>query len=400
MRGKLRVILTLLAVSVTAPAVQAAKNSSLIELRVGSDRHQGRVLSRDSRNVLLLDRAGQITEVPLKKVTSYRTVSPRFAPLTSTMLNSTLLKELGRGYETKTTRHYVVAAARGRARKYVELFEEIYRAFHMHFSVRGFEIDRPEFPMVAIVFPSHAAFSKYARGDKVNARPGLMGYYMPTTNRVALFEGNSTTSRARGNWREPVTNPLRKWSQPDNWLKTPSTEFETLARPAASLLPGPYGAIQSDLRDTMIHEATHQVAFNVGLHSRTRENPQWVVEGLATVFEPDGMRISSKGRDVKYRINRERHAWFQDYAKRRPANSLGDFIKNDDLFKKATLDAYSQAWALSFFLIETRPRKYATYLKRLAAESGEDRARLFAEVFGSNTRMLDAEMLRFFRRLK
>ena len=112
------------------------------------------------------------------------------------------------------------------------------------------------------------------------------------------------------------------------------------------------------------------------------------------------MRDSSQGRDVKYRINRERIVWFQNYVKRRPENSLGEFIENDDLFKKATLDAYSQAWALSFFLIETRPRKYATYLKRLAAGSGDDRTKLFAEVFGANTRMLDAEMLRFFQRLR
>jgi hypothetical protein len=400
MPGPLRVFLAILAVSITASVAQAAKNTGLIELRVGTDRHEGRVLSRDSRNVILLDRAGRITELPLKNVTSFRTVSPRFAPLTSTMLNSKLLKELGRGYEVKTTRHYVVAASRGRAQKYVDLFEEIYRAFHMHFSVRGFEIDRPEFPMVAIVFPDHAAFSNYAKGDKVKARPGLMGYYMPTTNRVALFEGSSTANRPQGNWQTPQEGPLRKWSQPENWLKTPAPTLKTLAGPAASLLPGPYGAIQADLRDTMIHEATHQVAFNVGLHSRTRANPQWVVEGLATVFEPDGMRISSKGRDVKHRINRERHVWFQNYVKRRPANSLGDFVESDDLFKKATLDAYSQAWALSFFLIETRPRKYATYLKRLAAGSGKDRTKLFAEVFGTNTRMLEAEMLRFFRRLK
>jgi hypothetical protein len=404
MPRSLRVLLTMVTFLVFASAVEAGKNTSLIELRVGTARHQGRVLSRDSRNVLLLDRAGKITELPLKKVSSFRTVSPRFAPLTSTMLNSALLKELGRGYEIKTTRHYVVAAARGRAQKYVELFEEIYRSFHMHFSVRGLAIDRPEFPMVAIVFPDHSAFAEYAKGDKVNARSGLMGYYMPSTNRVALFEGSSPSTRPQGNWREK-TSPLRKWSQPENWIKTPVTEFETAIQgaspqPAASMHPRPYGAIQADLRDTMIHEATHQVAFNVGLHSRTQENPQWVVEGLATAFEPDGMRDSSKGRDQKYRINRERYVWFQNYVKRRPANSLGDFVENDDLFKRATLDAYSQAWALSFFLIETRPRKYTTYLKRLAAGSGEDRAKLFAEVFGSNTRMLDAEMLRFFRRIK
>lgn len=415
MRTTVRVLLAAVAVAALASVAEAGKTSKLIELRVGTDRHQGRVLTRDSRDVLLLERTGKITKLPLNKVTSFRTVSPQFSPLTPTMLNSALLRELGSGFQVKTTRHYVVAAGRGRAQKYVELFEGIYRAFHMHFSVRGFEIDRPEFPMVAIIFPSHSSFARYAKKDGVDAKPGLMGYYMPTTNRVALFErassgsGNASFSGGLRSYGGRIT-PLWKndlWksekrSQPENWLKSSTLKPESRAtQPAFSILARPAGAIQADLRDTMIHEATHQVAFNVGLHSRTRDNPQWVVEGLATAFEPDGMRDSSKGRQVKYRLNRERYVWFQNFvSKRRKANSLADFVENDDMFKKATLDAYSQAWALSFFLIETRPRKYATYLKRLAAGSGEDRGKLFREVFGSNTRMLEAEMLRFFKRLK
>ena len=403
MRTTVRVILAAIAVVSSASVVAAGKTSKLIELRVGTDRHQGRVLTRDSRNVLLLDRSGKITKLPLKKVTSFRTVSPQFSPLTPTMLNSALLRELGSGFQVKTTRHYVVAAGRGRAQKYVELFEGIYRSFHMHFSVRGFEIDRPEFPMVAIIFPSHSSFARYAKKDGVDAKPGLMGYYMPTTNRVALFERGSSPGSASfsGGLRSYGGRVTPEWAQPQNWLNSSTAKPQFPRQASFSILAQPAGAIQADLRDTMIHEATHQVAFNVGLHSRMRDNPQWVVEGLATAFEPDGMRDSSKGRQVKYRLNRERYVWFQNFvSKRRKDNSLADFVENDDLFKKATLDAYSQAWALSFFLIETRPRKYATYLKRLAAGSGEDRGKLFREVFGSNTRMLEAEMLRFFKRIR
>lgn len=407
MRTTVRVILAAIAIAIvfSVSVVEAGKTSKLIELRVGTDRHQGRLLTRDSRDVFLLDRSGKITKLPLKKVSSFRTVSPQFSPLTSTMLNAALLRELGTGFQVKTTRHYVVAAGRGRALKYVELFEGIYRAFHMHFSVRGFEIDRPEFPMVAIVFPSHSSFARYAKKDGVDAKPGLMGYYMPTTNRVALFERDSSDSgnaSFSGGLRSYGGRITPNWSQPENWLKSSTSKSELrYPQPAFSIPARPAGAIQADLRDTMIHEATHQVAFNVGLHSRMRDNPQWVVEGLATAFEPDGMRDSSKGSQVKYRLNRERYVWFQNFvSKRRKDNSLADFVENEDLFKKATLDAYSQAWALSFFLIETRPRKYATYLKRLAAGSGEDRGKLFQEVFGSNTSMLEAEMLRFYKRLR
>ena len=317
------------------------------------------------------------------------------------MLAAELLRELGSGFEARTTRHYLVAAPRGRARKYVELFEEIYRTFHMHFSVRGFEIERPEFPLVAIVFPDHTAFEQYARSDDVSAGPGLMGYYMPTTNRIALFEGSPTRNssgrlllpRSRSSLRQ---FPFPEWNGPDRSSRNlPDTQFPT------SFLARESGVIRAGLRDTMVHEATHQVAFNVGLHSRTRANPQWVVEGLATCFESQGMRDSSAGRRVSDRINRERFIWFRNYVReRRKDRSLSDFVASDEPFRKATLDAYAEAWALSFFLIETRPGKYMTYLKRLAAGESRDRSKLFSEVMGTGMRMLEAEMLRFFERLK
>ena len=404
-RHHYRKLLAAVTVCGIVTSASAARPVSLVELQVGSERHQGRVLSRDSRDVRLLDRAGKIVQLPLSQITSFRTVSPRFMPFTPTMLNASLLRELGSHYEVKTTRHYVVAAAHGRAQKYVDLFEEIYRAFHMHFSIRGFEVDRPEFPLVAIVFPDHAAFARYARSDAVNARPGLMGYYMPVTNRVALFEGSSGQ---RGSGRVQVPGmqsssrgslyERRAW--PENWLSRFDGD-RPVSQSLISILPRASGAIQPSLRDTLIHEATHQVAFNVGLHSRTRANPQWVVEGLATCFEPQGMRDSSIGRRVTDRINRERFVWFRNYVReRRKEKSLPDFVASDELFQKATLDAYAEAWALSFFLIETRPRKYVAYLKQLAVSGSRERSKLFAETMGTSMRMLEAERLRYYERLE
>ena len=52
MRTTVRVILAAIAVVSSVSVVEAGKTSKLIELRVGTDRHQGRVLTRDSRNVL------------------------------------------------------------------------------------------------------------------------------------------------------------------------------------------------------------------------------------------------------------------------------------------------------------------------------------------------------------
>ena len=40
--------------------------------------------------------------------------------------------------------------------------------------------------------------------------------------------------------------------------------------------------------DTIIHEATHQTAYNVGVHARFADQPRWLVEGLAMMFEAEG----------------------------------------------------------------------------------------------------------------
>ena len=168
-----------------------------------------------------------------------------------------------------------------------------------------------------------------------------------------------------------------------------------------------FGTAQGDLQSTIVHEATHQIAYNFGLHSRMGETPRWVAEGIATVFEPEGVRDSSAGRDIKQRLNRERFIEFQNYAKsRRPAKSLKAFIESDSLYESAVLDFYAQSWALTFFLIETRPRNFSAYLKRMAARDpfaeypAADRIADFRDTIHKDIDWLDVQFLRFVDGLK
>jgi hypothetical protein len=76
------------------------------------------------------------------------------------------------------------------------------------------------------------------------------------------------------------------------------------------------------------------------------------------------------------------------------------------MFQTAALDAYAQAWALSFYLIETRSSKYAGYLKNIASRDPlkaypkEERLSDFKNAFGSDLNMLEADFLRFISRLE
>ena len=81
-------------------------------------------------------------------------------------------------------------------------------------------------------------------------------------------------------------------------------------------------------------------------------------------------------------------------------------MASDSLFGRNPGAAYAEAWALSFFLVETDPQKYTKYLALTAARpafaeyTAAQRTADFTSVFGSDWRMLEARLLRFIAGLK
>ncbi len=293
------------------------------------------------------------------------------------------------------------------SRRVGEICEDTYRTFHRYFSVRGFKISQPEFPLVILVFPDRSSFVAYCRKDGIEPPAGLLGYYMRLTNRVALFDaGEKLDPGGSASARERSTAPLSLASAFDGddehrgLLLSPDRFSAALASVRFDAM------VEGNLQNTIVHETTHQLAFNMGLHSRIGQTPKWVIEGLATMFEAPGIRDSQKSASPKSRINRSRFVWFGNYmlSRRRP-HSLDDFVATDDLYSSATLDAYAEGWALTFFLAETRHASYGRYLKSIAQRnplvqySAADRVADFRRAFG-DTKYLEADYLRFFEKLK
>lgn len=420
---------------ITGTAFAAAP--SLLELQVGKETVQGRLIAMDARHCLLMTRAGEIKTYPVKSIAKVSRVGSRFSAFRVVETRDALRRELGRDFDCATDGQYVVCAHGDVAREYAALFDDVYREFRSYFGSRNFRLPEPEFPLVALVFPDHAEFAEYCRQDGVRAVPGLMGYYLRTSNRVALYHpAGQRVSRVQAlplpHASEQTLHPWlsltenRRTSDPEtgNVLRSREVVFgvpqalasgwifdEPLNRSGPRLAPAAdnvpthadvHASINGSVRDTMIHEATHQIAFNLGLHNRLGHNPKWVVEGLATVFEAPGIRDRSLRRDQSQRINKDRFRWFTEYAQsRRKPNSLGSFVASDDSFRTSVLDAYAESWALSFFLIETRSSKYAAYLREIASQTddssstAEARLASFQRAFGRDLGVLDAEFLRF-----
>ena len=58
---------------------------------------------------------------------------------------------------------------------------------------------------------------------------------------------------------------------------------------------------------TIVHEATHQIAFNSGLHQRLSDCPKWFSEGVAMYCETPDLK-SSEGWAGIGAVNRNRLA--------------------------------------------------------------------------------------------
>ena len=336
------------------PSLNAADRAPLLELTVGEHNLTGRVFANNDQTCWFQRRDGRLKQLDLSRVTGFTERKERFRPQSSLELKQDLQTEFGKNFEVRSVGHYVVVSRPGTADAYANLFDRIYREFIRLFRARGLTIVDTEFPLIAVVFPDQLSFVRHCAAEQTPARPGMVGFYLPTSNRVALYER----------------------------------------------------AGSADVDRTVIHEAIHQVAFNTGLHSRIALQPKWVVEGLATMCEADGIRSRQGTTSPADRINRERFLWFREYAStRREGESLGRFVSEDQMFNSSPLDAYSEAWALSFFLLETRPADYSRYLSRLSErdpfQTYDAAARLadFSKSFGSNLVELEAMYLRFTKRI-
>ena len=338
---------------------------------------EGRVLvTAEDGGMLVKARDGVLWAVQPDELVERTTDDAAFEPLSSEEMAERMLRDLPPGFQVHSTAHYVIPYNTSRA--YAEwcgsLFERLYRAFTSFWTYKDFELAEPEFPLVAIVFADKRSYVDFSRAEVGDAVEAIIGYYSFRTNWMVMYDLTGIESLNRyGGGR-------RRSSQIDEFLRRPDAP-RTVA--------------------TIVHEATHQIAFNRGLHARYSDCPLWFSEGVAQFFETPDLR-SSKGWRTVGRVNQVRLAQFHDYLRRRPADSLATLIGDDTRLKDTgtAQDAYAEAWALTYFLLKRHPQQYVEYLKLLSAkkpllwDDPETRLAEFKQAFGEDLQKLDTELVR------
>jgi hypothetical protein len=228
-------------------------------------------------------------------------------------------------------------------------------------SVRSVKLTPPPFPLIGIVCRSQKEFQQIA-AEHGTAVPGsVLGFYSPESNRIMLYDmGGGANSK---NWRRNAS--------------------------------------------VIIHESTHQMAFNTGVHNRFAATPKWLAEGLATLYEAPGVHDAHQNPEFSDRVNRERLRDFRALVEsgHRP-ELIQAIIAGDQLFGVNASAAYAESWAFTFFLVENEPQKYAKYLAATAVRpsfaeyAAAERTADFTEIFGTNWRMLESRFLNFMKTVK
>jgi hypothetical protein len=342
----------------------------------------GRVLVESTDGGLLLqsdDGALSIIEGP--HIISRTTTEKPFVPATQAEIAARIASELPPSFGTYSTQHYVIAydTSRVYAQWAGSMFERLHRAFTNYWEHEGLVLKEPEFPMVVMIFSEHGTYDKASREDLPGGVGNIIGYYSLRTNRVNMFDLTGAEA-LRG--QERRRGSLREINQ-------------MLSQPAA--VP---------LVSTVVHEATHQIAFNCGLQNRYADLPLWLLEGMAVYFEAPDL-TSARGWAGIGKVNYPRLETFRRNASKWNEGTLPNMIADDRRFRdsRASVDAYADAWALNYYLIKHQPKAYAAYLKQLSEKQplvetdAQTRVDEFRKHFG-DLKQLEQDFLRRMSRLE
>ena len=363
--------------SLVGCTVQAVAVDRVTLQREGEKHHiAGKLLvTAADGGLLLLAADGTLWTVQPAEIREHTQDQEEFRPLTADEITAQLLKQLPEGFEAYKTAHYVIChnGSRAYAVWCGSLFERLQRAFVNFWTRKGMKLHEPELPLVAIVFNDRASYLAYSQAELGANAEAIIGYYSLRSNQMTMYDLTGV-------------DVLRK---PGDRRNSAAHINQMLARPEAEQMVA-----------TIIHEATHQIAFNTGMHARFADIPLWVSEGIAVYFETPDLE-SAKGWRSIGAVNRSRLNQFRQYLPGRPRESLPSLLGTDKRMRDphTALDAYAESWALNYYLIRQKPKQYVSYLQSLAEkkpliwEDSATRVQEFETFFG-NLAPLEADFLR------
>ena len=330
------------------------------------------VVEAQDGSLLVEDNQQLLHVVPGKSVIHREILNDEYL-LTPKQLGQEIVAELPAGFTFLTTRHYVICydTSLGYARWSAALLERLFSGFHAFWSQAGLDISQPEQPLIVIIFSNRNDYTHAAKKEVGDASHSIVGYYNQLTNRITTYDITESDS-------------------------TDTTASQSSHSVGAKILQNPRA---SSLIATLVHEATHQLAFNAGLHVRLSPTPVWLSEGIATYFETPDLTNSRGWRSIGA-INPPR---LDLVVQQFTPGLISRFIADDKPFHdpEEALVAYAHAWAFVSFLATMKKDAFCSYIAHferkppLAKDSAATRMAEFKTAFGLTPDSLEPELIQY-----
>jgi hypothetical protein len=293
-----------------------------------------------------------------------------------------LLALLGKGFALYHSRHYRIAynTDEDYARERGRYFETLYEQFYRHFDRMGMPMRFLQDRVEVILFKSRDEYARYAAAKHpALARSG--GFYSREDNRAAFFDGKGDAEfrvfqqqyaaymRNLGNMRSRLSSLGRAdrlvLTHGDGRQETLTRDevkvrIKEMEQTAAKQWKDFQAERQQANLATTMHECSHQLAFNLGIHPDKTGVPKWLAEGIATFFEETEPERRAHHTGLNQRL-------LKVYRTRSNRPGLRDLLTDDRvwaIFDENTETAYGQGWALFFYLSARRPAEVVAYLRR------------------------------------
>lgn len=343
----------------------------------------GKIVIEDSVGSMLLETdEGEIWQIMADSIRHRESNDKPLKKLDRDGLAERLLQELGPDFQVHHSKNYVVVY--NTTRKYAQwcssLLERLQRGFIAYWKKQGLELKEPDMPLPVLVFGDKAAYVRYAREEMGEAAGSAIGFYSLRTNRITMYDLTGMQAMRREETRRGSSHDITAM----------------LSEPEAAPLVA-----------TIVHEATHQIAFNCGMQKRYATNPLWLGEGLAMFCETPDLS-SNRSWSGFGKINYDRWDRYRENANGNRLGGIRELIVSDDRLRnpRTAVDAYAEAWAWTYFLATWHTKEFVAYVKMLAErplltpDSKQTRLADFTKHFGSDFTALEDEFYRHMSRIE
>ena len=354
-------VLMVLALSSATIVVADDRQRWTMLVEIGGREIEGMPLAWSNKQVYLLARDGRLWDFVPGNTNRFRKTSSHFSSYSAAEIRARLERELAGKLIVTGTGHYLVAHPPGKE-AWAQRFEELYRSIVNYFSLRGLRVHEPEFPLVAVVWGSREDFQRHAASEGSPVRPACWDTTRRSSNRVTLYDQGAGVS-GRNAWQQNEA--------------------------------------------TIIHEATHQMAFNTGIHNRFVIHAALARRGLGHDVRSAGRLGLAQSLAVERAHQPHATGRVSPVAQERSQDRRLCRTCSDPTacFETNPSAAYAEAWAWALFLTETFPQKFGQYVQKVASRPNFEaypsarRMSDFTSVFGDDLRRLEKHFLSFMDQL-